>query len=658
MALIPPREDALSGGFSTSLSDSRGEKRPLPRGTAAYPRKRAVTACQVCRARRTKCDNRKPSCSFCLKVGAECIQSPVDLSSFDPASIQIIERLNQLQSAVGRCETGIQHLAGGRKALSAENFHGSEISSPQSTSAPIDWDRLLPPSIEIICRWPTLGLAGTEYLLSTSTTSPGHSERESTVSMDDLQPRLMRALVDRFFQYVHVKNPILNERSTRRLFSTFCEEGLDWSPESCLALLVLALGATATPFEDESLGRKDPETLSHARCFYKAAQKRLGTLIGTPNRVLEAQCFFLSGVCAMTFFQRDIAWRFFLQALACCQQFRFRLLEGSDEQLRASASPIGESSLSVQERSLTTEQAIYWSAWKSERELRRDLQAPDFTLSQAEFAIYPPFFPTPPAIEEERHHGTVDKVHQLSWYFYLSEISLRRLASCIVKGITQFQSSGEPFLEALARATTLHESQAQEWASNLPQLVSIAGLPQDDNICQFVLRGHLMDLYVCIFWPFVDALLRGFRSQSVLEMSLKGLRTHVDTILVNYVGYKHRHHGTSLLLRSCARSALVLVAAALTAKQQGVDAGRSFSMVAGWREAVLLALEMNRYWEAESMDNGFLVRVVQQAWELVEELDGLRQLVSRSVADRRLGMLGFGGIQPAQLQKPIGYLFL
>lgn len=235
--------------------------------------------------------------------------------------------------------------------------------------------------------------------------------------------------------------------------------------------------------------------------------------------------------------------------------------------------------------------------------------------------IYPPFFPTPPVIDEERDHGTVDKLHQLSWYFYLSEISLRRLASCIVKEITQFQASGEPFLEALARPTLLHECQAQEWASNLPQPVSIAIPAQKDNICQFILRGHLMDLYVFIYWPFVDALLRGLCSATVLEMALKGLRAHVDTILVNYLGYKHRHHGTSLLLRSCTRSALILVTAALTAKQQRVDQRTRFAMIAGWRDAVMLVLEMNSYWQAESPDNEFLVRVVQHAWLQVEDLD-------------------------------------
>jgi hypothetical protein len=79
---------------------SEGLPRPAPRGTAAYPRRRANKACQVCRARRTKCDNKKPTCSFCEKIGAKCIVSPTDLSSFDPASLLILERLDDLKQCL------------------------------------------------------------------------------------------------------------------------------------------------------------------------------------------------------------------------------------------------------------------------------------------------------------------------------------------------------------------------------------------------------------------------------------------------------------------------------------------------------------------------------------------------------------------------------
>lgn len=103
---FPPHDAAAlsaAAAAAVSGSDSTGEmsraskqnpqpsrRRPAPRGTAAYPRKRANKACQVCRARRTKCDNKKPSCSFCEKVGAKCITTPTDLSSYVlPGSVTV-----------------------------------------------------------------------------------------------------------------------------------------------------------------------------------------------------------------------------------------------------------------------------------------------------------------------------------------------------------------------------------------------------------------------------------------------------------------------------------------------------------------------------------------------------------------------------------------
>lgn len=90
----PPLCQTRSVGFSSPLyswtllpfllavDTGMATKQPS-RGPAAYPRRRAVRACQVCRARRTKCDNKKPACSFCEKIGAKCVvNDPTDMSVY------------------------------------------------------------------------------------------------------------------------------------------------------------------------------------------------------------------------------------------------------------------------------------------------------------------------------------------------------------------------------------------------------------------------------------------------------------------------------------------------------------------------------------------------------------------------------------------------
>ncbi|RHZ66734.1 transcription factor domain-containing protein [Aspergillus thermomutatus] len=603
---------------SPDPTPARTSKRPAPRGTAAYPRKRAVTACQVCRARRTKCDNLKPSCSFCLKVGAKCIQSPVDLSSYDPASLRILERLDEIEQHILRS----QHDVTDFPPKSPQNVRLT--STVTSKVEPVDPARVLVQPLENVLQWQCLGL---------DPTTPGTQEQLSQAWSDttnlpavDLNAQFTGSAVDRFFTHVHVKNPILNERETRRLITRISMHGIDWSPDSCLALLVCALGTLATPFgEDQCQTHPGTEVYQTAQSLYAAARKRIGSILCSGG-LREAQCLFLSGVYMMSMFQREHAWRYFLQALACCQQFSF---------LR----PSKRSGL-PQQSDRIAEQAIYWSAWKSEREIRLDLQAPDFSLSQAELAIYPSFFPTPPESHEvipasDPTATAIDEIAQrerLAWYFYLSEISLRRLHFRVASSMLHMPVPPESdILEELAKATEEHEKQAQEWVTALPAILSLQAPPEDDDICRFILRGHLLNLYETMYWPFVDAAINRTDYQHTPEWSplvrsllQKGLHRHAERMYVNQPGFYHRHHGTVCLIRSCNRSATILLAAASVVQcslEQGVPS--PLTLPENWKHAVALAIDLNRFWEGESADCRAMRPILELLWARVQFLDDL-----------------------------------
>lgn len=55
---------------SSSLHDQNDGRRVTTRG--AGRRLRASTACQICRARKVKCTNERPSCAGCVRLGCEC----------------------------------------------------------------------------------------------------------------------------------------------------------------------------------------------------------------------------------------------------------------------------------------------------------------------------------------------------------------------------------------------------------------------------------------------------------------------------------------------------------------------------------------------------------------------------------------------------------
>lgn len=97
----PSRPDQASGSVpseayqQTGLNGSR--KRAASRIKSTYPRKRAIQACQKCRARRTKCNNVRPTCSACEDLGVDCSYSEGDPSRYVALSLYLHYR--------GRCLT-------------------------------------------------------------------------------------------------------------------------------------------------------------------------------------------------------------------------------------------------------------------------------------------------------------------------------------------------------------------------------------------------------------------------------------------------------------------------------------------------------------------------------------------------------------------------
>lgn len=613
-----PRDSEQSTGPPSS-------KRPAPRGTASYPRKRAVKACQVCRARRTKCDNLKPTCSFCLKTGAVCIQSPTDLSSFDPASLRILEQLDVVENLV-RSIPNHPH-----SYTSLESPQQSVLGAPPlSLTTLIQPSSVLPERLEDSLDWSVFGSAEKvsrskldNHHASYTSVTDSHTPAALTALLEDA-PQTVNKLVEAFFGYVHVKNPILDEVATRRLVSSTNINGIDWSLNSCLYLLICALGSIATPFGPSDCTLPCTVAYTNAQAFFNAAEKRLGFSIGSGG-MLAAQCLFLSGVYMMSIFQPKKAWRFFLQAVAACQDFSF--LSHAAKTSSAEEMPCDEADY----RKYTLQQAVYWSAWKSEREVRAELDLPDFSLADEDRGFYPSFFPTPPLQEMLSQNAGSDVKHEATaWYFYLAEISLRRLSSRICAEIISLSRVhlGSDFLASAALAVPTWETEAQQWVDSLPAPLSFNTAPYEDDVCRFVLRGHLINLYELIYWPFVCAVLGiggaasslehefhgGLPPAFVTQMARKGLKTHMQRIEVNEPGFRHRHHGTWPMARTCTRSALVLVASAAILHDRDNDSV-IMEPPFGWQQRVSSVMALLAHWETEMPDLGKAHKVLEDAIE-------------------------------------------
>lgn len=130
-----------------------------------------------------------------------------------------------------------------------------------------------------------------------------------------------------------------------------------------------------------------------------------------------------------------------------------------------------------------------------------------------------------------------------------------------------------------------------------------------DDVLKFVLRGHLLDCYEWIYFPYMlEAIAHQHRQAQTDEFVARGLQMSMERIHKNRKGFKHRHHGVWLMLRSCTRSALILLAASRC--REAVEL-----LPPGWKDAVLGVVEMLAYWQDEVEDARDRLRILK---ELIE----------------------------------------
>ncbi|KAJ5150917.1 uncharacterized protein N7482_010169 [Penicillium canariense] len=533
----------------------------ISRGSTAYARKRAVTACQVCRARRTRCDQKKPRCSFCETTGAQCVTEPGAQSSFDPASLAILARLESV-------ENKLDALRGSTPRPSPPPT--AESSTPQPFPSHQLVSSLLPQNLDQLLQWSVF-----ERIRPTSTSQPHalagfqppHQPPSQPAALlgDELDPSACSHYLNDFFAHVHPKNPVLDELTARRVVRRVCLDGPGWDPESCLALLICANGAVAHPLTTQASTGEEMRR-STSRVLFQAAQKRLGIVLDVAG-VVQAQCLFLAGVYLMSSLRPFDAWRLFQHALAMCQGF-----SSGDH-----PDPAAES--------------IYWTCWKSEREVRWELGLPDFRDISLDA---PQLFPSLPSPNQEE-----DMLR--AWYFYLSEISLWRLE--MDARVEIMRSLSEPahengLLEQLAGIADSTFEQITLWEQSLPSVVSIASpSPADpaveDDVLRFVLRGRTTYINELISWPFVACVIAGRPiTRRARNWALRGLQSHLRRLSHNEPGFYYRHHGTWLMVRSSTRSLCLLLAVAQ-------DPSAHDLLPEGWKEMALRTMDMLRFWQHE-----------------------------------------------------------
>ncbi|KAH8675204.1 hypothetical protein BGZ61DRAFT_360721 [Ilyonectria robusta] len=588
--------------------------RKRPRISGLYHRKRAVAACQPCRVRKTKCDNIKPSCGFCTRSAAQCTYADTasDHSSFDPASLAILERLGHVVSLLETRQSGSspQDLSPGTQTQSSQTVVGPSPSDPigdldieddlleetpnfpaaiSNCESVLRWPIFqgMVPDIESFVCWPT-----NDQPASSLPSHRGSGRLGQGIQEDDFIP-----LSKRFLAYAHTKNPILDVAEYSCYVRDAAENGLQWNGPSCLVLVSCALGSMAMPFQSTNEAREPRsnsapvmDNMKTSLAYFAAAKKRLGLM--EPSS-LYVQCLFLCGVLEMYHMDALRAWHFFNQA---CVQFRNLLWRHGHSQ------STGGRQITTEMRRL--EQRLYWSCMKSECELRCEIALPASGISRFGF---PNLFPSPPnelslpVVHSDRGDTSsvaefLDPEEERSWFYYLAEISFRRMMN---RAFTALGRNGEvgwiqDFHENLKQYAALKD-QIDVWYSHIPAQINPAQSEGHNHELAHFVKARALLYQEWIHRPFLYYVIHQDvddpNISQAMPLAEKCLNLCVQWQL--FVHPFHRHHGTWYIARNSITRASLLIAAARSKKLHLPD---------GWRNIVDSALQVVQYWEDEAPD--------------------------------------------------------
>ncbi|OAL54655.1 hypothetical protein IQ07DRAFT_531020 [Pyrenochaeta sp. DS3sAY3a] len=618
---------------------------------ANFPRKRSVTACQLCRTRKTKCDNRLPVCSKCLELGAKCLYQ--DQPSSESSENQVLDRLEYLISLV-ETRTSPLHIAELKRQSSSggaeevgdastqpspcdHNPHRtSTVTEISQTSAKIAKDNIAPipgheyfGSSEDILEWPIFqgrydrrwiearifdptlpcddiyGTSHTPNFNDNTTPNKCGVARQNSSSGPGVREEDVPQLIETFLLNVHVKNPIFDPEYLRKMAKAVVEDGFDWKASSCLVLIVCALAAISSSFarHPTSHAQKGQEhtdnSLSNtsgyhtAEAYYTASRKRIGLL---SNNLLATECYFMFGVYEMYSLRPLQAAISFNRA---CVTFQTLIWMNPEYQ-------ITDSLLSKARAS-----RLYWSCLKSEHEVSVEFRFPASGLTKLNYTSH---FPQPPlATSTEqlyRIHTDPDaepratpsvSVHnelETGWYYYLADIAARRILQRVIQSFYESSESNWiylPLQDILHTAEEL-DRQLTEWYLTLPNIISSEMDIPAENELAFHLQARAIEIKERIYRPFLYLMIYKTLEASERDTILPLVEVHVLTCsrLISQWNVRHRHHGTWLMARQSFACALLLLAARKT--------GLHEQSQERYDSSVRASLSTLRYWEDEAPD--------------------------------------------------------
>ncbi|KAK3899971.1 hypothetical protein C8A05DRAFT_17674 [Staphylotrichum tortipilum] len=472
----------------------------------APPRKsrsRATTACNACRARRTRCDRRSPTCSYCRTRGLDCQyeQSQTSAASRVEAELAAINRrldyiANSLQAAQPTHPPPPAHHQQPSPVVDAENQSHADSNATQAVTGV---ERSPFQLLVTDCMMEVLGLgpgfARQLVLLErgiTPRTRVGHAAR-----LCFLPQQQALAALDAFSAHVHIWYPILRPGFSERYLRVLTGP-LAPGSESCLVLAVAAVGALGLEDQAVRTGAPSPSypPERNSELYLEAATASLpAVLVDESLESIQALVLLSIYHCCLC---------------RPCQAYDYAMIASFKVQNLLKCAGEGNDELYEQAK------RCYWAVLLLESELRDQLDMVDSGIWNCDDKVdLPDSRPSwhfhldagspgattasPSSIISgalaDGSAGASDKAQA----YFLAEIAVRRMLHRCYTAIRRTPQGDIVYAPAIALEL---ETQLDEWQSFLPDAVHFRHLVALEPLSNF-LRVQYYCCEVSIYWPAV-----------------------------------------------------------------------------------------------------------------------------------------------------------
>ncbi|GAB0137898.1 hypothetical protein EsDP_00006151 [Epichloe bromicola] len=504
-ALALSNDDSFTASLKRNISDSAVD----------YPRRRATIACEVCRSRKSRCDGNKPKCKLCTELGADCAyrEPGVKLDTGDKLILEHLNRIeNLLQMSFAANQINGIHLLQSSPSLS----NGTAISGDHALltgssnmnsvihSGGFDTWRYMPVGTNILTM-PKCHTNATMHLLQWPLIRdlvPRPCDPQILLQLEMAREPLFpltktpcvdlsetQAYVQAFFDRVNIWYACVNPYTWRSQYRTALSNGFREGPESCIVLLVLALGEASLR---GSISRIVPLEEPPGLQYFTAAWSLLPGMI-TTNNVLAAQCHFLAAAYLFYLVRPLEAWN-----LLCTASTKLQLLLMAPDKIPAPQRALLE--------------RIYWNVLLFESDLLAELDLPYSGVVQFEENV---------GLPGGFEGGTEDQdqVGRDELWYFLADIALRRLLNRVSQLIYSKNSMAST-TTSLEPVVVELDYQLTQWYESLPQALQFPftrTMLQDP--IQAVLRLRFYACKTIIHRPYVLAVVDN--EQAVLDMVVR-----------------------------------------------------------------------------------------------------------------------------------------